>query len=254
MILNRVGTKSALASKIQALFPPHKVYLEPFFGAGGMFFNKPKSIHNWINDADDEVFNLFRQLIDNKDELVHWISITPLTQTQFKEWAKGKREQTDVLNAVRFLWLSNMSLYGNGRTLRVDAGKPRTQILQRIDETFEYLQDVYFTNVDFRKFFATTDYKRVVDKSFCYCDPPYLDTLNNYSQGFTQQDSYDLFELLQNTGIKWAMSEFEHPFILEQIKQRNLFSHTIGERQNIKNRRTEILITNYSVQHKLFNC
>lgn len=41
------------------------------------------------------------------------------------------------------------------------------------------------------------------------------------------------------------MSEFDHPFILEQAKQRNLNVIVIGERQNLKNRRTEILVTNY---------
>ena len=49
------------------------------------------------------------------------------------------------------------------------------------------------------------------------------------------------------------MSEFDHPFILEQAKQRNLNVIIIGERQNLKNRRTEILVTNYSnSQQSLF--
>ena len=49
------------------------------------------------------------------------------------------------------------------------------------------------------------------------------------------------------------MSEFNHPFILEQAKERNLNVITIGERQNLKNRRTEILITNYEQQPTLFS-
>jgi DNA adenine methylase len=49
------------------------------------------------------------------------------------------------------------------------------------------------------------------------------------------------------------MSEFDHPFILEQAKQRNLNVITIGERQNLKNRRTEILITNYQKNKNLFD-
>ncbi len=44
------------------------------------------------------------------------------------------------------------------------------------------------------------------------------------------------------------MSEFDHPFILDQAKQRGLNVHIIGERQNLKNRRTEILVTNYRLQ------
>ena len=41
------------------------------------------------------------------------------------------------------------------------------------------------------------------------------------------------------------MSEFDHPFILEQAKQRDLNIIYIGERRNLKNKRTEILVTNY---------
>ena len=76
-------------------------------------------------------------------------------------------------------------------------------------------------------------------------DPPYLNTVDNYSNSFTESDSLELFETLQSTGCKWAMSEFNHPFILDQAKQRGLNIIEIGERQNLKNRRTEILVTNY---------
>lgn len=48
------------------------------------------------------------------------------------------------------------------------------------------------------------------------------------------------------------MSEFNHPFILEQAKERNLNVITIGERQNLKNRRIEILVTNYQNNLILF--
>jgi DNA adenine methylase len=47
------------------------------------------------------------------------------------------------------------------------------------------------------------------------------------------------------------MSEFDNEFILQQAKERNLQVHIIGERKNIKNRRVEVLITNYKLQNKL---
>src|SRR5210317_234248 len=107
MILNRLGNKSKIALKIQKHFPRHDIYMEPFFGAGGMFFNKPKSKYNFINDLDDDVYNLFRQLIDNKEELVEMLTKTPITERQFKEWGKGKKEQSNLMDAVRFLIISN---------------------------------------------------------------------------------------------------------------------------------------------------
>ena len=64
MILRRLGNKQAIAHKIIPYFPPHKIYIEPFFGAGGMFFNKPKAKYNIVNDLDSDVFNLFQQGVD----------------------------------------------------------------------------------------------------------------------------------------------------------------------------------------------
>lgn len=253
MILNRFGNKTKIAKEVQKHFPKHSIYMEPFFGAGGMFFNKPKVKYNFLNDFDDDVYNLFRQLLDNKDELVKWINITPVTETQFKEWGKGKREDSKLLNAIRFLFISNFGLYGKPNTLRIGAVNPKKQILNQIDFTFDYLQNTYFFNTDFRKFFKKCDYKGNIDKSFCYCDPPYLGTDDNYSNSFNEQDSSDLFDMLCNSGVKWAMSEFDHPFIIEQAKQRGLEITIIGERQNINNRRVEVLIHNYKNQPMLFD-
>ena len=43
MILNRVGKKTKIADKIIAQFPQHDIFIEPFFGAGGIniFTKKP---------------------------------------------------------------------------------------------------------------------------------------------------------------------------------------------------------------------
>lgn len=246
MILNRQGNKATIALDVQKYFPKHSLYYEPFFGAGGMFFNKPKATHNFVNDKDEDVYNLFRQVIENKDELVYALESTPITEVQFKLWAKGNREATPLLNAVRFLVVSNCSLFGAAGTLRTGTYKPIGTILEQIESTFKYLQDVYFLSGDFRDFFRKCgDLKPNAHRAFVYADGPYLGTADNYSDSFKENDSIDLFDTLQNTGVKWAMSEFDHPFILQQAKERNLEVVTIGERSNIKNRRTEILVINY---------
>lgn len=253
MILNRLGNKQKIAKEIQRHFPSHVIYMEPFFGAGGMYFNKPKAKYNFLNDRDSDVYNLFRQLIDNKDELVGLIETVPITEQQFKEWAKGKRENTNALNALRFLILSNYGLYGKSNTMKIGPSNPRKIILDRIDATIDYIADAYFFNADFRDFFRKCDYRDDKDRCFCYADPPYLGTDDNYSHSFKEQDSFDLFNTLQFSGVKFAMSEFDNPFILEQAKERNLNVIVIGERKNLMNRRTEILVTNYQKELTLFD-
>ena len=48
------------------------------------------------------------------------------------------------------------------------------------------------------------------------------------------------------------MSEFDNEFILNQAKERRLNIIYIGERTNLKNKRTEILVTNYQKAPTLF--
>ena len=125
-------------------------------------------------------------------------------------------------------------------------------IRKNMQHTFEWLSSAYLFNVDFRKFFGKCDYKGNIDRTFLYADPPYLDTGNNYSAGFTEKDSKDLFEVLIKSGVKFAMSEFDHPFIIDQAEKHKLNVITIGERQNITNRRIEVLVTNYDNAPTLF--
>jgi DNA adenine methylase len=109
-------------------------------------------------------------------------------------------------------------------------------------------------NKDFRVFLKSFQIKHANDclNIFIYCDPPYLATTNNYSNGFTEQDTIDLFDCLAETGCKYAVSEFDNDFVLQLARERKLNVIYIGERQNLGNRRTEILITNYQQQQSLF--
>ena len=91
--------------------------------------------------------------------------------------------------------------------------------------------------------------------SFIYADWPYIGTDGWYTHNENkEQDVVDALDILCESKIKFAASEFDNPFVLQQAKQRGLNVIIIGERRNLKNRRTEILLTNYETQqHRLFN-
>lgn len=249
-ILRRLGNKKAIAHKIIPYFPPHKIFISPFFGAGGMFFNKPKAKYNIVNDLDSDVFNLFQVVMNQKEELEKAFYMMPIHSDLLDYWKKNE-ETEPIKKALRFLMLSNLTLLGSGTQLRYGNRNDKDCFYKNIDNTFDFLNDVQFNNVDFRKLFNSIEY-RDKNETFIYSDSPYLDTNDNYSNSFTEADSLDLFNCLEQTGCKFALSEFDHPFILNQAKERNLNVITIGERQNLKNRRTEILVTNYINNPTLF--
>lgn len=263
MILRRLGNKSKIAKDIQKYFPPHKIYIEPFFGAGGMFFNKPKAQYNIVNDLDSDVFNLFQVVMNQKEELEKAFYLMPIHSDLLEYW-KLNKETEPIKRALRFLFLSNFTLYGKQDTLAISARTMHKQAFENsIDKTFDKLQYVKFANFDFKKFlksisFVDIDFGRPSgerDTVFIYSDSPYLSTVDTYSDSdtWTKDDCIDLFNTLQETECKWAMSEFDNPFILNQAKERKLNVIIIGERQNLKNRRTEILITNYAQHKTLFD-
>jgi DNA adenine methylase len=257
MILRRLGNKKKIADKIQAHFPPHKIYIEPFFGAGGMFFNKPKAKYNIVNDLDSDVFNLFQVVMNQKEELEKAFYMMPIHSDLLDYW-KEHEETEPIKKALRFLFLSNFTYLGKMGTLCFGGSRVQGKInfILLIESTFNYLFDVQFNNCDFKKFLIDQSLREKEPKeTLIYCDSPYLSTVDTYSDSdtWTEQDSLDLFDCLEATGCKFAMSEFDHPFILEQAKERGLNVIIIGERQNLKNRRVEILVTNYeNAQTKLF--
>lgn len=250
MILRRLGNKSAIADKIIPYFPAHKIYIEPFFGAGGMFFNKQKAKYNIVNDLDSDVFNLFQVVSNQKEELEQQFKTMPIHSDLLEYWKENK-ETEPVRKALRFLFISNLTHMGGGASLRLGSRNDKNSVYLVLNETFDFIHDVQFCNKDFSIFLKSIEY-RDLNETFIYSDPPYLETDNNYQTSFTEEQSFELIESMQNSKCKWAMSEFDHPFILQQAKERKLNVHIIGERQNLKNRRTEILVTNYLNAPTLF--
>lgn len=183
----------------------------------------------------------------------------PIHYDLLNYWNENK-EDDPLKKAVRFLLLSNFTFSGKGDTIVFGASVSRATTYkndfgEKLDKCNKMIFDAQFLNCDFRKLFTSVmldDRSGERDKTFIYCDPPYLSTQDNYSHSFTEQDAADLFNCLEESKCKFAYSEFDHPFILEQAKQRGLNVEYIGERQNLKNRRNEILVTNYKQRLTLF--
>ena len=253
--LSRLGNKRKLVNKILPFFLPHETYIEPFFGAGALFFAKPLAKQSFLNDLDSDVYNLWDILAKDKQGLIEWVELMPVSEQLFKEWGKGKQETDPILKAVRFLMLSNFSYMGMSGTLQIVQGRDsKRELLKAIKKTLLNQKGVLISNKDFRKAIKDINFREETDrkKCFMYLDPPYLGTTDNYSHSFTEQDSADLFQVAVDSRIPFAMSEFNHPFILEQAAHHNLTVNILGERQTMKSRQTEILITSYKPSQTLF--
>ena len=246
MILNRLGNKTRISDKIVSCFPPHRTYIDMFFGAGGIFFNKPTSDYSFCNDIDDDVYNLYLVLQTQKKDLVEAIEMMPVSESLLKYWNNNK-ETEPIKKAVRFLMLSNFGYMGKPETLFFgqSCGNQKRSILSKINETFNKLKFAQFMCTDFRKVLPKIKFRENKHEAFIYADPPYFNQTHTYKKGFSEKDAADLFQILVDSRIRFAISEFGNEVIIGLAEKYDLNVITIGERRNMKNRRTELLITNY---------
>jgi len=74
---------------------------------------------------------------------------------------------------------------------------------------------------------------------------------NNYNCEWSKQDTVDLFELLVNSGFRFAISEVDSDEILELADKYNLNIYVLCEMQHLKKRSNEILIVNYDAKKQM---
>ena len=109
-LLNYPGSKGNLAGEIIGMMPPHRSYVEPFFGSGAVFFRKAKSPIETINDLDGDVVNFFRCVREDPERMARTVRMIPFAREEYDDaWENPGTEDFD--RAVRFLIRSKMA-YG----------------------------------------------------------------------------------------------------------------------------------------------
>lgn len=85
-IMRYHGGKWRLAPWIISHFPPHRVYVEPFGGAGSVLMRKPRVYAEIYNDLDAEIVNVFRVLRDPRlsRKLEKLLRLTPFARQEFE--------------------------------------------------------------------------------------------------------------------------------------------------------------------------
>jgi len=260
--LRYVGGKATLIKDYDLLsyFPSHDLYCEAFCGGGSVFLSKPPAQYNYINDSNLNVYYAFLHIKNHADRLVEMVSQIIKHDYFVKVLRKKQYPKNSLRSTAKWLFLNACTYLGMGETLNFGFGNDKKILKENIIKIYNIIKDdsFDFSCKDFRKFYKGFKIRkdegmtRELNRIFMYNDSPYLGTsTKQYNCTWTEQDAADLFRLNVEAGWKFAISEFDHPFVLEQAKKYNLFVNYIGERQNLKDRRNEILITNYEVKKDL---
>ena len=86
ILFSYYGGKYVIGDWIISKFPHNYTklhYVEPFGGGLSIFFLKRPSLLETINDIDKRLFNLYLNLRDNYDDLMHKIQYTLYSQNEF---------------------------------------------------------------------------------------------------------------------------------------------------------------------------
>ena len=100
------GQKSSVAAMVRNIMPPHKVWCEPYFRMGEVFFRKLPSAKEIINDADNNVVN-FYLMVRNRWEQLYFLMESTLHCDFFVKLADSllDNEKTEELYRAWAFWL-----------------------------------------------------------------------------------------------------------------------------------------------------
>ena len=97
--ITQVGGKNRLAKIIIALFPSHRCYVEPFAGGAQVFYHKPLSDVEVLNDLDGDTINFFRVCQSHPDELIRCLRYH-LASRRWFELLKNTDPETQLASFI----------------------------------------------------------------------------------------------------------------------------------------------------------
>lgn len=225
-VLRYPGAKWMLADWIIDHMPAHESYIEPFFGSGAVFFNKPPAKVETINDIDARAVNLFRVVRDRSEELCALIDMTPWARDEFE--ISYHVSDDPLEDARRFLvrcwqafgtrlntrcgWRNDTNADGRGTSYT-----PTWNMLpQRILAVVDRLKQAQIENRPALELITRHRHHSVL----IYCDPPYVLSTRSgplYHHEMTDADHIELLEALIDHPGPVLISGYENALYAELL-------------------------------------
>lgn len=255
--INYPGSKWRAAPMISQLMPEHHSYLEPFFGSGGVFFNKEPAPIETVNDVDGEIVNFFTVIRENPEELAAMIETTPYARQVYDD-AHKIEVHSKIYRAYKFAVVSAMSFGFKTNTktgFKIDCGgrensyavKAWNALPEAVMQAATRLKNTQIENrpaLDLIRRFNR-------DNVLMYLDPPYLLSTRNargqYRHEMTDTDHEELLQAVIHSRAKVMLSGYESPMYDDALKDWNRFEWNTYAQNATK--RTECLWCNFEPKY-----
>lgn len=256
------GSKNKIALQLCTNLPPHNCWVEAFCGSAALTLRKSPAPIEVINDIDNEIVNLFKQLRNNHEILIEKINLTPYAEKELHDARIKSQEIDDVERARRFLVQSMMAINGvfgderggfsysdsysrAGHDARVNRWN---NLPERINQVVKRLKNVRIENKDARKIL-----KRYLNRpaTLIYLDPPYFgDRTNGYNIDANDEKFHkELLVLANKANCMIFISGYETNLYNEMLTtengwQKRSIETTTKDSKGKSHKRTEILWMN----------
>lgn len=228
--LSYYGGKQKLCSEIVKLIPSHTLYCEPFCGGAAVFFNKPPSAVEVLNDTNSELVNFYRVVQNDFSSLEKEVRISLHSRRLHKD-AKVMYENPHMFSEVKRAWavwvLASQSFsaildgsWGYDVKKCTTSKKIANKREQFTEELAYRLQNVQIECTDALRIITARDRP----ESFFYCDPPYYNSDCGHYDGYSKDDFESLLKALSKLEGKFLLSSYPSALLNEYIESNNWYT------------------------------
>jgi len=190
-----MGGKSKLKLRLIEMFPKdYDTFVEPFVGAGNIFYSTPKVENEIINDKDKDMYIIHKGLQQNADYIDKNIP---------REKSRSRFEKSkDKSDAINTIYKYKTSFFTDGKSYNI--GNDGKKITTDFTVYGPRLKGVKILNQDF----STVIKKYDSAKTFFYLDPPYESSTGK--EGVSDYKDFvspnDVYKSLQGLKGKFMLS------------------------------------------------
>lgn len=247
------GGKQTMLKHLLLMIPEHRIYCEPFFGGGALFFAKPKAEVEVINDVNGEVVNFFKVLKTKFSALQKEIQATLHSRELYKKAMKiynDPKGHSDVDRAWALWTATNQGFAGMIGSWGFGTTNSKEKSLANKRENFinvyeERLKTVQVENNDALKVIARCNEK----DAFIYCDPPYIGSDQGHYSGYTEAQYKTLLDALAKLKGKFLLSSYPSKILSQYIRKYKWKTKSVEKFVAVTKltdkKKTEMLVFNY---------
>lgn len=209
-----------MASWLAGKIPPHRLYCEPFCGAGHLLFGKQPSPVEVFNDVDKHLISFFRAIQEpgKRQILAERLAFMPYSRSLWNEirsqWKAGNIPGDEVERVSQWFFLNRTCFGGDQRrggfaVPSVTGRNPAQSYFNAIDGLEGIagrLRGVTIECLDYADCIRRYD----SPDTLFYADPPYLDTEGYYGKAnFAYEGHHALAKLLHGVKGKAMITHYQ---------------------------------------------